>query len=252
VTVGFKDHFSTCSGHYALYRPTYPDELFQFLASVVENHSVAWDCATGSGQVAIALADYFPEVIASDASRSQIAAALRHPRVDYRVASAEQSGLAENSIDLLTVGQAFHWFDEAAFLLEARRVLKPSGVLAIWCYEICQAGTKSDAIVDVLYKDIVGEYWPAERVMIEQAYSHVDLPGVAVAVPAFEMSMNWRVEDMLGYLRTWSACRRYESEKGSDPVSLVAAELAAVWGAEARRVIWPLRIKASRANTLLE
>ena len=252
MTVGFKDHFSARSGSYAQYRPTYPQELFQFLASVVEYHSVAWDCATGSGQAAIVIADYFKEVIASDASQSQIAAAIPHPQVDYRVANAERSGLADNSVDLLTVGQAFHWFDEAAFFSEAQRVLVPSGVLAIWSYELCHVTTECDAIVDTLYREIVGEYWPPERVTIEQGYSRVTLPGEAVVVPTFEMSLDWEVSDMLGYLRTWSACKRFESEKGSDPVVLVEAELAAAWGDGMRRVTWPLQIKVSRANTLVE
>jgi hypothetical protein len=197
VTVGFKDHFSARSDDYARYRPTYPDKLFQYLASVVEERSVAWDCATGSGQ-------------------------------------------------------AFHWFYEAMFLSEAQRVLKPSGVLAIWCYELCLVAKKCDAIIDTLYRDIVGEFWPPERVTIEQGYASVQLPGEAIAAPTFEMSLSWRVEDMLGYLRTWSACKRYESEKGSDPVALIAVPLAEAWGKEERRVSWPLQIKVCRANTLLE
>lgn len=252
MTGGFKDHFSARSSHYAQYRPTYPDELFQFLTSVVDAHSVAWDCATGNGQAAIALGDYFSKVIASDASRTQIASAIPHPGVEYRVASAEYSGLEDNSVDLLTVGQAFHWFDEAAFLAEAQRVLKPPGVLAIWCYELCHVTNDCDAIVDTLYRDIVGEYWPPERVTIEQGYSGVTLPGELVVVPALNMTLDWVVGDMLGYLRTWSACKRYESEKGSDPVALIAKRLAAVWGEDTRRVTWPLHVKVSRANTLLE
>lgn len=252
MTAGFKDHFSVRSDNYAEYRPTYPVELFQFLASVTEKHSVAWDCATGSGQVALGLAVHFKKVIASDASPAQIAAALAHPQVEYRVASAERSGLAAGSVDLLTVGQAYHWFDAAVFLTEAQRVLSPSGVLAIWCYERCVVDPDIDVIVERLYNDIAGEYWPPERVLIEDGYACIDLPGAPVAAPLFEMSLDWRVSDMLGYLRTWSACRRYESEKGTDPVSMIEAVLHEAWGDGAKRVIWPLHIKASRANRLLE
>jgi len=252
VTLGFKDHFSTRPDDYARYRPTYPDELFEYLASVVEERSVAWDCATGSGQAAVALARYFPRIIASDASESQVAAAIPHPQVTYRVAAAEQSGLADNSVDLLTVGQAFHWFDEAMFLSEAQRVLKSSGVLAIWCYEICLVTDKCDAIIDTLYRDIVGDFWPPERVTIEQGYASVRLPGEAIVAPRVEMTLNWRVEDMLGYLGTWSACKHFKAEKGSDPVALIAAPLADAWGKGEHRVSWPLQIKVCRANTLLE
>lgn len=252
MTLDFQDHFSAQSDSYAKYRPSYPDELFEFLASVAADHKVVWDCATGNGQAAIALTNYFSAVVASDASQSQIDAAIVHPGVDYRVARAEQSGLAGNSVDLITVGQAFHWFDEALFITEARRVLKPAGVLSIWCYELCNVSDECDAIVGRLYRDIVGEFWPPERVTIEQGYAGVELPGASIAVPEFHMSLDWHVSDMLGYLRTWSACKRYEEANGRDPVDQIAAVLTAAWGDETRRAVWPLRIKASRANTLLE
>src|SRR5690606_3306632 len=106
-------------------RPGYPEALFEWLASQCEDRSLAWDCATGSGQAAIALARHFRQVIATDASAEQIANAGTAERVEYRVASAERSGLADESVDLVTVAQALHWFDIAAFHAEVKRVLKP-------------------------------------------------------------------------------------------------------------------------------
>ena len=252
MTGGFKDHFSTLSDGYARYRPTYPAELFQFLASVASAKTVAWDCATGSGQVAVALSDHFSNVVASDASQAQIDAATRHAGVEYRVATAEQSGLAGSSVDLITVGQAFHWFDEALFMAEARRVLRPEGVLAIWCYELCEVNEECNTVVDRLYRDILDGYWTPERMMVEQGYSGVTMPGMPVLAPELAMSFDWHVADMLGYLRSWSACKRYETQVGSDPVAEIAAELRSVWGDGVRRVVWPLAIKVSRPNTLLE
>ncbi len=252
MTGGFKDHFSTQSDGYAKYRPTYPAELFQFLASTASAHTLAWDCATGSGQAAVALTEFFSTVVASDASRAQIDAAMPHAAVEYRVATAEQSGLSDASVDLLAVGQAFHWFDEDMFFKEARRVLRPDGVLAVWAYEICEVSERCDAIVDSLYRDIVGEYWPPERAMIEQGYAGVAMPGVPIPAPALTMSLEWHAAEMLGYLRTWSACERYKAEKGSDPVEEISAQLESTWGAGRRRVVWPLVIKVSRPNSLLE
>ena len=252
MTGGFKDHFSALSAGYSKYRPTYPVELFRFLASVSSANNLAWDCATGSGQVAVALADYFSNVVASDASQSQIDAATQHAGVEYRVATAEQSGLADSSVDLITVGQAFHWFNEPPFMAEACRVLRPEGVLAIWCYELCSVSDECDAIVDKIYRDILGDYWSPERLMVEQGYSGVTMPGVMVPAPEFVMSLEWRAADMLGYLRTWSACKRYESQNGSDPVEIISAELRSAWGDGVRPVSWPLSIKVSRPNTLLD
>jgi len=252
VRAEFKDHFSRQSDAYAKYRPSYPDGLFRFLAASVIENGTAWDCATGNGQAAVALADYFSTVVASDASPSQINAALAHPKVEYRVATAEVSGLADHSVDLITVGQAFHWFNHDDFLAEAKRVLKPRGVLAIWCYELCSVTDECDALVDTLYRDIVGEYWPPERVMVEEGYASVDLPGIAVDTPTLEMTLEWSVEDMLGYLRTWSACKRFEVANHRDPVTDIEAALRAAWGEQKRRATWPLQTRVTRLNTLLE
>ena len=248
----FKDHFSKVSVAYAKHRPTYPDALFQFLASLTVDHVSAWDCATGSGQVAVALTNYYADVVASDASQSQIDAAIAHPGIHYRVARAEASGLADDSQDLVTVGQALHWFDAEAFMAEAGRVLKTNGVLAVWFYELCTVNAECDAIVETLYRDIVGDYWPPERVSIERGYADIVMPGDAIPAPSLEMVLDWDAADMLGFLRTWSACKRYESDHGSDPVALIEALLTEAWGNERRRVTWPLQMKASRLNTLLE
>src|SRR5437764_2789848 len=120
----FKDHFSKQAVDYAKFRPRYPKKLFRWLASIAPGTELAWDCATGSGQAAVELAECFDRVIAIDASEKQIANAERHPCVEYRIATAEQSGLEAGSVDVVTVAQALHWFDLQQFYAEARRVLK--------------------------------------------------------------------------------------------------------------------------------
>jgi SAM-dependent methyltransferase len=252
LTGAFKDHFSTQSDGYARYRPTYPRALFEFLSSLTTSRATAMDCATGNGQAAQSLAEFYTEIVATDASQSQIDAAVRHPRITYHAVTAEQSGLADDSADLMTVGQAFHWFDEERFFREARRVLRRDGVLAIWCYESCSVSDQCDAIVDRLYREIVGDFWPRELATIEKGYSDVRLPGSVIEAPSINMNLDWSAADMLGYLRTWSACKRYEAQHESDPVALIEADLQAAWGAAQRRVVWPLEIKVSRVNRLLE
>lgn len=241
----FKDHFSTQSAGYARHRPHYPAALFAYLAGL-GGKRLAWDCATGNGQAALALAAYFERVVATDASRAQIDAATEHPAVRYRVATAEESGLDDDSADLVTVAQALHWFDTERFFAEASRVLVPGGVVAAWCYELCTVSPRCDAVVRRLYGDIVGPFWPQERRLIEQGYAGIEFPGTALSPPAFEMKMPWTVDDMLGYLRTWSSCQRYEREHGEDPVDLVEDELRRAWGAAPRTVRWPLTVRVSR------
>ena len=126
----FKDYFSTQAKEYSKYRPKYPPELFEYLASLVKEHKTAWDSATGSGQAAIGLAPYFEKVIATDASESQIIHAHPHEKIEYRVASSEDSGIEDNSINLATVATAIHWIDTNKFYPEIRRVLKKGGVIA--------------------------------------------------------------------------------------------------------------------------
>src|SRR3989442_8961434 len=134
AALSFQNHFSDAARAYATFRPRYPDALFAFLAAAVRRRDLAWDCAAGSGQAAIGLARHFSRVIASDASEAQIAHAMPHRAVEYRVGRAEQSGLAAGSVDLVTVAQGLHWLDPKAFYPEARRGLVPRGMVAAWCY----------------------------------------------------------------------------------------------------------------------
>ncbi|GBF79696.1 methyltransferase domain-containing protein [Aphanothece sacrum] len=117
--MSFKDYFSQTASDYAIYRPHYPKNLFTFLNTLVQEHGVAWDCATGNGQVANQLVNYFDQVYASDGSEQQISQAQNNERINYFVSLAENSLLESNSIDLITVAQAFHWFNQEAFWTES-------------------------------------------------------------------------------------------------------------------------------------
>src|SRR4051812_25697672 len=132
----FHDHFSAVANRYADFRPHYPAALFDYLATLVPLDSRVWDCACGNGQAALDLASRFQSVIATDASREQIASAIPHPNVEYRVAPADQSGLPDESVALVTVAQALHWFNLEGFYAEVKRVLQPNGLLAAWAYGI--------------------------------------------------------------------------------------------------------------------
>lgn len=219
--------------------------MFQWLGSVAPERTLAWDCATGSGQAAVELAEVFERVIATDASEKQILNAQPHRRVDYRIATAEESGLESNSTDLVTVAQALHWFDLGRFYREVRRVLKPRGLLAAIAYKLATISPEIDAIVNRYYSDVVGPYWPAERVLVEK-FEELPFPFPQIPAAPFEMVAEWEVEHLLGYLRTWSATQRFMIEEKRDPLVEVEAELRAVWGDELRRVVWPLTVRVGR------
>ena len=245
---GFKDHFSSASERYAAYRPDYPTALFAWLAGQCAEQAFAWDCGTGSGQAARGLAPHFRRVVATDASGEQIRHAAPHPRVDYRVAPAEASGLADSSVDLVTVAQAAHWFDLARFLAEAARVLKPSGMIALWGYGRMVLPGEMDAPLERFYAETVGPYWPPERALIDDAYRSLDFPFTEIQPPPFSIEVEWTLLRLLDYLSTWSSVKRCRAMQGCDPLPALMAELAPAWGDPemARRLQWPLFMRVGR------
>ncbi|HET9233473.1 MAG TPA: class I SAM-dependent methyltransferase [Candidatus Eisenbacteria bacterium] len=244
----FHDHFSRVSSAYAAFRPRYPQVLFERLAALAPEPASAWDCGTGSGQAALGLAHYFEQVWATDASAAQLASAEPHPRVHYRVARAEQSGLLPGSVDLVTVAQALHWFDRPRFYDEVRRVLRPGGVLAAWCYDLMDIEPSIDAYVHDFYTRIVGPYWPPERSLVEARYATLEFPFERIDMPPVLMEAHLTLDALGGYMRTWSAVGRYREAHGNDPVTSLLEELLPLWGEPQteRSVRWPLTVRAGR------
>lgn len=251
MTPDFRDHFSGVAAGYARFRPGYPPALFAWLAERAPARDAAWDCATGSGQAAVGLAEHFARVVATDASGEQVAHARPHPRVEYRVAPAERSGLDPASVDLVTVAQALHWLDLPAFYREVRRVLRPGGLLAVWSYgNLSLPDERLDRILQAFYHDTLGPCWPPERRLVEEGYASLEFPFAEAAPPPFAMEADLTLADLGGYLRTWSAVKRYAEAHGTDPVEAVEAELRPTWGdpGRPRRVRWPLAIRAGYAR----
>lgn len=241
----WKDHFSGHAAEYAAARPRYPSALFAALARCCRRRQRAWDCATGNGQAALALAEHFDEVLATDASETQVAAASAHPRVRYRVATAEQPGIDAESLDLITVAQALHWFDINRFFAAAARCLRPGGALAYWCYGFCSIEPECDRVAQSIYAGL-DDHWPPERAIVERGYRDIEPPFAALSLPAFEMTVRWSVEDMLAYIRTWSACQRAARATGADPLETAGDRLRASWGPGLRLVRWPIYLTACR------
>jgi ubiquinone/menaquinone biosynthesis C-methylase UbiE len=245
--VNFKDHFSRLAAQYAQYRPRYPAALFDYLAKECRSRKRAWDCACGSGQATLDLAERFEAVVATDASAQQIAAAKAHPRVTYSVARAEDSGLESDSVDLITVAQSLHWFDRPLFYAEVKRVLRNSGLLAVWTYGVPRLNDGSiDKLLKTYYWDTVGAYWPPERRYVEDGYRSLEFPFPEMKSPSLSMREDWTMAQFLGYLRSWSATGRYVDAKGEDPVVALEEKLAPGWGPRTRTVSWPLSLRVGR------
>lgn len=246
--MSFKDHFSTQAATYAAARPTYPPALYDWLAGQCARRELAWDAGAGNGQCARALARHFTHVIATEPSAAQVANAIAHPRVEYRIEPAEQPSLEAGSVDLLTVAQALHWFDTDRFWPAVRRVLRADGLVAAWSYETSSVDPEVDRVFHHLYEDVLGPWWPPERAHVIEGYARLAIPLEPLAVPPFDMQVEWTLAQYLDYLRSWSASERYRTAHGTDAVSGVADAMAAAWGdpLQRRTVRWPLNLRVGR------
>jgi SAM-dependent methyltransferase len=247
--MSFQDHFSGHAGDYAAARPTYPPALFQWLSDQCLHHDLAWDVGCGNGQASQALTHYFHRVHASDPSAEQIANAPADPRITWRVEPAELCSLRNHTVDLVTAGQAFHWFNQARFCAEAARVLRPGGLVAVWCYGLSRVDLAVDAVFHELYETRLGAFWPPERRHVENGYRALAFPfEVITDAPHFSMELEWNLGQYLAYLRTWSASQRCLRDTGRDAVADLADDFARAWGdpAATRTVRWPLSLRAGR------
>ncbi len=244
MTSDFKDHFSDAAKDYADNRPRYPKPFLEYIVSLAVKRELAWDCATGNGQAALDLADYFNRMIATDASEQQISNATRHEKIEYRIAKAESSGLDNSSVDLITVATAVHWFDFEKFYEEARRVGKRECVLVVFGYDLYSISSEIDAIIRTFYEKTVGPFWPVERRFIEDRYTTIPFPFKEIGVLNFVRRDEWNLEQLLSHLGTWSSVIKYKEVKKEDPLILLRQSLIPIWKAGSRTVVRPLFSRA--------
>ena len=244
----FADHFSRDSVAYARFRPSYPPELFAWLATLPGGRSVAWDCGTGTGQAAALLAPHFDLVVGSDPSRSQLAAADRISGARYFAGSSEASALAAHRVDLVTVAQALHWFDRERFYPEVSRVIVPGGAFAAWSYGLLRSTPAVDKVIARFYDETVGPWWPPERALVEKGYRNIPIPIADVEAPPFSIEARLTLAELLGFIRTWSAVGRFIAGRGFDPIPELGDALGPAWGdpSAARPITWPLTVRAGR------
>lgn len=247
--MSFQDHFSRQSEIYLKARPTYPEDLFQYLAEISPSNELCLDCATGNGQAAISLAPHFQKVIATDGSEKQIQNAIAKENIEYNVRTAEESGLENNSVDLITAATAAHWFNHDLFYKEAQRVSKPNGILAVWTYSEAKISEEIDALMEWFMYDYLYDYWPDGRWYVRKKYETLPFPFEQIQTPDFYCRMNWNKQQWLNYVMSWSSYNNYVTKHNVDPIEILTPKLNPLWNEkEIKPILWQLHLKCARLN----
>ncbi len=243
------DNFSRQSFTYKKYRPTYPTELYDDMLSYVKNKENCWDCATGNGQVAVELSKHFKQVFATDISKNQLDQAEQKENIHYSIQRAEQTNFSDHQFDLITVGQAVHWFDFKAFNKEIKRVAKKDGIICIWGYDLLKITPAIDRLIDTFYKDVVGPYWNEERKHIEDKYSSIIFDFEEIQINKNkEIITNWELSDLSGYLNSWSSVQNFMSKNGGEnPVDELIVRITENWDSSVKREVrFPIFMRCGR------
>ncbi|KAG8367838.1 hypothetical protein BUALT_Bualt16G0114300 [Buddleja alternifolia] len=251
---------------YSVGRPSYPQELFNFIASKTPSHDLAWDVGTGSGQAAQALANIYKNVIATDTSPKQLEFAPKLPNIKYQCTSPNisMSDLqhdigSQSSFDLVTIAQAMHWFDLPTFYQQVKWILKkPNGVIAAWCYTVPEVNTHVDSLFQKFYTINAGPYWESPRELVDKKYETIDFPFEPVdelehnGPFRFDSEKVMDVEDYFTYLRSWSAYQTAK-EKGVELLTdNVIQDFKRVWnetGKIEKIVTFPIYLRIGKVGS---
>lgn len=243
-----KDLFSGHAKDYAAFRPVYPKALYDFIYQFVERFDNAWDCGTGNGQVATVLANTFVNVHASDLSARQLANATLAPNIHYHHSGVEHTTFGDNTFDLITIGQAIHWFDRALFYKEVNRVGKNKAIIAAFGYNPVRFSQPFDEALNRFYFDVIYPYWDAERKVVEDQYRTISFPFEEIETPVFKIELDWSIRDLHGYITTWSAVQNFIKKKGFNPVDEFVKEVKPLWTKDKESVYFPVFLRLGRIN----
>ncbi|HTI66477.1 MAG TPA: class I SAM-dependent methyltransferase [Caulobacteraceae bacterium] len=241
--------FAVASDAYARSRPSYPDALFDWIADQCAAREAAWDCATGNGQAAVALARRFARVEATDISPQQLAQAFQEPNIRYAPQRAERTDFTDASFDVVTVAQALHWFDFDKFWPEVRRVTRPGGLFCAWGY----GGFEAEPAVMRTYVrpllDLLEPFWAKENQILWRGYGvdEVRFPFPTLAPPSLRLVGEQGAPQLVEYVRTWSAYKRADADTGRR-LEALETEFVSTMADELIRIETPLVVLAGRVD----
>ncbi|XP_059295474.1 uncharacterized protein LOC132048807 [Lycium ferocissimum] len=250
---------------YSKGRPSYPEELFNFISSKTRCHNLAWDVGTGNGQAAKSLAKLYKRVVATDTSPKQLQYATRVPNVRYvctspkmSMAEVENKIGAESSVDLVTIAAALHWFDLPTFYQQVKWVLKkPNGVIAAWSYTVPQVNSSVDAVFDQFYYNDAGPYWESPRKLVDEKYKTIDFPfepvdGCGHSGPfQFKIEKAMDLDTYFTYLKSLSAYQTAKQKGVELLTGDVVDKFNCAWDKISQKtVIFPLYLRIGKVGNL--
>ena len=192
------------------------------------------------------LSPHFKEVYATDISQQQLDHAVKRKNIFYSKSQAEKTIFRDNQFDLITVAQALHWFDQAVFFDEAKRVGKPGAILAVWGYGMLYIEPVIDPLILEFYNDVVGPYWDVARRVVEKEYRSLKFPFEEVPSPSFTIQVKWSLDQLSGYFSSWSATQKYMKEQGNDPVAPFIEKVEKYWTKPTPSVTFPIFLKLGK------
>lgn len=245
---GSTNWFEDGGESYAQFRPKYPKELAQYLASICANHVKAIDIGCGNGQLTTGLAEVFKSVIGVDPSLDQINHAEKRSNISYLLGSAENIPHECAGADLMTVAQAAHWFDLDIFYKEVRKTAQPSAILALITYGVAELEPSLNERFLKFYYDEIGKYWPPERKLVDEGYRNIPFPFSEQPPPKIDITVEWDLNQFLGYISTWSAVRAMKNQGQEVILSKFGDDITELWGppTQKRKIKWPLNLRVGK------
>ena len=242
-----ESQFSKQSELYARYRPSYPEDLYKFILAHLNNKNVAWDCCTGTGQVASYLSGHFKKVYANDISREQLKHAPEKDNIDYFRVPAEETGFPSGIFDLIAIAQAIHWLDFEEFYEEVKRTAAGGALIAVFGYGMVRINEKLNPLIDKFYDYNFSEYFSENRDYLDSHYTTIPFPFDEIESPGFTQRLAWSVNDFEGYLNSWSTVQKFKDEKGFNPAEDLMEEIKPLWPeGEIKDVVFPVFLRLGR------
>jgi SAM-dependent methyltransferase len=148
------------------------------------------------------------------------------------LARAEDDLGLRQEVDLIACACSIHWFDLPGFYENARRALRPEGVIAAWTYDWPWTHiTAIDLILRRLKEDILGPFWGENASLYFNRYETLPFPFKEIESPLFHTPVARSKDELISFLRTWSAVEKYRLRFDSDPLALIDQELGDAWRA---------------------